>query len=121
MTAQIITTPSGERLVILPETEYESLLVAAEDTATVERFRRRFAADEEELIPSAIVDRILDGESRIRVWREHRGLTASALAEMAGLDPSDMVDIEGGTAEATVETLRRLASALNLSLDDLAG
>lgn len=101
MAAQIITTPSGERLVILPETEYESLLVAAEDaadTATVERFRRRFAADEEELIPSAIVDRILDGENRIRVWREHRGLTASALAETAGLDPSDMVDIEGGAA-----------------------
>lgn len=124
MTAQIITTPSGERLVVLQETEYEALLVAAEDVAdaaAVDRFRRRLAAGEEELVPSAIVDRILDGENRIRVWREHRGLTASALAEAAGLDPSRVADIENGTADTPVETLRRLASVLSLSLDDLAG
>ena len=123
MTAQIITTPSGERLVVLPEMEYESLVAAAEDAAdaaAVERFHRRMATGEE-LVPAAVADRILDGENRTRVWREHRGLTAAALAQAAGLDPVQVEDIERGRPDLTVDTLRRLAVALNLSLDDLAG
>ena len=47
------------------------------------KIMKRLAAGEEELLPAAMVDAILDGESRVRVWREHRGLTAAALAKAA--------------------------------------
>lgn len=124
MDPQIVTTPSGERLVVIPEAEYETLLAAAEDaadTAAVEAFRRKLAAGDEELIPAAIVDRILGGESRIRVWRDHRGLTSAALAEKAGIAQAFLSQIETGKRDGTIDTLRRIAAALRVSLDDLAG
>ncbi len=124
MDPQIVTTPSGERLVVIPEAEYETLLAAAEDaadTAAVEAFRRKLAAGDEEPIPAAIVDRILGGESRIRVWRDHRGLTSAALAEKAGITQAFLSQIETGKRDGTIDTLRRIAAALRVSLDDLAG
>lgn len=124
MTAQTIVTPAGERLVMLPEAEYVALLDAAEDgadRASVQAFRRRLAEAAEELIPAAMVDRLLAGENRIRVWREHRGLTVRALAEKSGVGQPFLSQIETGKREGTVDTLRKIASALSVSLDDLAG
>ena len=124
MNARTIVTPAGERLVMLPEAEYEALLDAAEDSAdrdAVATFRAKIAAGEDELVPAAIVDRILAGENRIRVWRGHRGLTVSALAERSGVGQPFLSQIETGKREGTVETLRRIASDLTVTLDDLAG
>ena len=121
---QIITTPAGERLVLLPESDYRILVEAAEDAAhreAVATFRRRVAAGEEELIPAAIVDRLLSGESRVRVWREHRGLKAGALAEQAGLAQAYLSQIETGRREGTVGTYRKIATALGVGLEDLIG
>ncbi|MFN3674186.1 MAG: transcriptional regulator, partial [Bosea sp. (in: a-proteobacteria)] len=76
MTAQFIMTATGERLVVLPEAEYAALLAIAEDAEDgeiIREFKRKLAAGEEELVPSAVVDRILNGENLVRVWREHRG------------------------------------------------
>jgi PHD/YefM family antitoxin component YafN of YafNO toxin-antitoxin module len=50
MNQQIITTPKGERMVILPEAEYLRLLEAIEDSEDLEsvrRFRERLARGEE--------------------------------------------------------------------------
>ncbi len=88
MNVQTITTPAGERLVLLAEADYAALVEAAEDNgdrAAVAAFRQRLAAGEEELVPSVVVDRLLSGENRVRVWREHRGLKASELAAKAGI------------------------------------
>ena len=124
MNQQIITTPKGERMVIIPEAEYLRLLEAIEDSEgldSVRLFKERLAAGEEELLPAAMVDAILDGESRVRVWREHRGLTAAALAKAAGIASPYLSQIETGKREGTVETYRKLAIALGVTLDDLLG
>ncbi|CAA2138210.1 MULTISPECIES: helix-turn-helix domain-containing protein [Methylobacterium] len=124
MGAQTIVTAGGERLVVLPEAEYEALLEAAEnaeDRLAVTEFQRKLALGEEELVPSAIVERLLSGENRIRVWRDHRGMTAAILADKAGIAQAYLSQIETGKREGTIETLRRLASALAISLDDLVG
>ena len=60
MTRQIITTPGGERLVLMPEADFEALVAAAEDNAdrtAVAEFRRKLAAGDEELLPAALVER----------------------------------------------------------------
>lgn len=121
MGAQIITTPSGERLVILPEAEYQALVEDAEDRLALSEFRRRLAVGEEELIPAAMVDRLLSGENPIRVWREHRGLTATALADRAGIAQGYLSQIETGKREGTIETFRKLVAVLGVSIDDLVG
>lgn len=124
MNAQFITSPNGERLVVLAEADYEALVQSAEDAedaASVRRFQERLASGEEELLPAAMVDRILDGENPIRVWREHRGLSVKALAEKAGITPAYLSQVETGKRDGTVETLRKLAGALGVTLDDLVG
>jgi DNA-binding XRE family transcriptional regulator len=122
MTKQVIVTPSGERLVVLPEADYEALVEAAEDAedlAAVARFEERLAKGEEELVPAAMVDRMLSGENPVRVWREYRGLTATALAEKAGIAQPYLSQIETGKRDGTVETYRRIAEALRVTVDDL--
>lgn len=122
MTAQFIMTATGERLVVLPEAEYAALLAIAEDAEDgeiVREFKRKLAAGEEELVPSAVVDRILNGENLVRVWREHRGLTVSALAQMAGIAQPYLSQIETGKREGTLQTMKKIADALKITLDDL--
>lgn len=122
MNAQIITTPSGERMVLLPEKDYEALLNAAEeavDAEAVREFRRRMAQGDEELVPSEVVDRLLAGDNPVRVWREHRGLSARALADEVGIAPGFLSQIETGKREGAVDTLKKIATALSLKVDDL--
>ena len=117
-------TPSGDDMVVLPESDYRALLEAVEDAtdlAAVREFDRKFAAGEEELLPLEMVDRILAGENRVRVWREHRGLSLKALAKAADVTPAYLSQVETGKRDGTVETYRKLAAALSVSLDELAG
>ena len=115
-------TIDGEPFVALPRQAYEKLVEAAEDAAdlaAVEKFKRRLAAGEEEFVPSTVVDRILSGESAVRVWREHRGMTGAALAEQAGITQPYLSQIETGKREGTLRTMKKIAEALKLGLDDL--
>ncbi|MGX7706489.1 helix-turn-helix domain-containing protein [Methylobacterium sp. Gmos1] len=124
MNIQRITTPAGDTLIVLADADYQALLDAAEDNAdrlAVAEFRQRLAAGDEELIPAPVVDRLLSGESRVRVWREHRGLNAAALAEQTGLSQAFLSQIETGKRDGTVDTYRKIAAVLNVSLDDLLG
>ncbi|GJD94174.1 helix-turn-helix domain-containing protein [Methylobacterium iners] len=124
MTVQTIVTPGGERLVVLSEADYAALVEAgedAEDRAALGCFRARLASGEEEMIPSEVVDRLLGGENRIRVWREHRCLSAKALAERSGIAQGFLSQIETGKREGTIETLRKIAAALSVTIDDLVG
>lgn len=81
----------------------------------------RMESANEETIPFATAERMWDGESHVKVWREHRGLTVRALAEKAGVSPSLVSEIETGKKEGSIATLKALARALDLTLDDLAG
>ena len=122
MTRQIITTPSGERLVVLPEADFDVLLAAAEDAADSEAirlFEQKLAAGEEEFIPSEYVYRMLDGENRVAVWREFRGMTSKQLAEAAGITQAYLSQIETGKRDGTVGTMKKIAEALKVGIDEL--
>lgn len=119
---QFIVTPNGDRLVVMPEDVFERLREAAEmaeDVAAYDAAKRRLAAGKEELVPSEIVDRILAGENLVRVWREHRGLSASALADKAGIAQPYLSQIETGKREGTLQTMKKIADALKVTVDDL--
>jgi DNA-binding Xre family transcriptional regulator len=119
---QTITTPDGGEMVVLAMEDYLKLVAAAEGRGDVEAYdqaKQRLATGEDELIPSEIVDRLLAGENPIRVWRDHRGLTGRALATQAGIAPAYLSQIETGKREGTVDTLKALAAALGVMVDDL--
>ncbi|TAW18445.1 helix-turn-helix domain-containing protein [Rhizobium ruizarguesonis] len=120
---QFITTPTGDRMVILPEAEYQRMLEALEDHADAEAvrvFKQRLADGEEELIPSEFANRIINGESAILVWREFRAMTARELAEKAGISAGFLSQIEKGERDGSFETIKNIAAALKISVDDLA-
>ena len=116
---QIIETPSGERLVVLPESEYERLLGVASDEAIYDLAKARLTEDAER-IPAAIVEALISGENPIRVWRRHRGLTLEQLAGEAELSPAYLSQLETRKRQGTLPVLRRLALALEVELSDLA-
>lgn len=122
MPVQYIDGPAG-RLVVLPEAEYREMaemLADADAAALIDRFRAKLAAGEEELIPADAANRLLAGESPVRVWRELRGLKTGELAERAGLSQAFVSQIETGKREGSVGALKALAEALGVTLDDLA-
>ena len=55
----------------------------------------------------------------VRVWREYRGLTATALARRAKVSNAQLSAIENGAATGSVQTLRDIADALGVTVDDL--
>jgi DNA-binding XRE family transcriptional regulator len=121
---QIILTPSGERLAILPAEDYEALVAggadAIEDAADLARIDEILGTrDRGAVLPAAAMKQILSGESPLRVWREFRGLSQSALAKSAGILPSYLSMIETGKRVGPVATLRRIAKVLDVDLDDL--
>lgn len=120
---QIIDTPGGERMVVLPLKEYEKLCEAAEDLADIQAFdeiKQKLNIGEDELIPAAFAERILDGESPVRVWRELRGLSVKELAGKANISAAYLSQIEGGNRDGSIATMKALAKVLSLTLDDLA-
>lgn len=92
----------------------------SEDRAAVDGYDRALAEGRADLVPSEIVDRLLSGrESKVRVWREHRGLSGAELAKAAGLSAPYISQIESGKREAGIEALKKLAGALRVDIDDL--
>jgi hypothetical protein len=77
--------------VTLRRADFEALaeLVAdAQDLADADAVKARMAAGETEVFPFDVAERLLDGVHPVTVFREHRGLSARALAESAGVAPS---------------------------------
>lgn len=115
---QTITTPNGEKLVILPIVEYERLVDQA-DIAKANKVMADIDAGRDELVPADIVKRILSGENKTRAWRAHRGLSARVLATATGLSAPYISEIESGKKEGSITAMKKIAEALKVDLDDL--
>lgn len=110
-------------MVTIPREEYDRLRAAAEDLSDLQSYDRAtaaLAAGEEEMIPADSVNRLLNGESPLRVYRNLRGLTQAALAEKAGVSRVTVAEIEIGRKQGSIASLGALAGALGVALDDLA-
>lgn len=105
-------------MITIPRAEYDLLREAAEDLADLQAYDRAIAEGGES-IPAELVNRMIDGESPLRVYREYRGLTQSSLAAASGVNRVQIADIEAGRGKGSVETMRKLAVALHLTIDDL--
>lgn len=122
MKVQTINRDGKPEYVVLPWAAYQALLEAAEDAidgALLDAFRQKLATGQEETIPATIVDMLLAGANPIKVWREYRGLTQDALANQAGISKAYLCQIETGKREGAIKTLRAIATALGVTVDEL--
>jgi len=111
----------GEKLAVMPIADYDRLVAEAEDRADAQAAAdaegRRGAG--EEYLPAEMADRLLAGESSLRVWRSHRGMTLQNLAENSGMSVGYLSQIETGQREGTAKVWRKLAAALRVDVDDI--
>lgn len=96
-------------------------VIDADDVSALMRFAKRYSKGAEQTFPSEMVDRLLAGESGLRVWREHRGLTAAQLAAAVKITPAHVSKLESGNGNPSLAVLRRLAKVLDVELDLLVG
>ena len=56
---------------------------------------------------------------RIRNYRTQKGLSQEMLAELAGCHPTYIGQLERGEKNATLESVEKIASAMDISLSEL--
>lgn len=108
----------GEKAVVLALSEFEDLTRRAEDAED----RRAILAAEAghgTFLPAELVDRMIVGESPVRVFRDHRGMTVTALAERAGISKGYLSMVENGRKDGSLSLFRNLAEILEVEIDDL--
>jgi DNA-binding XRE family transcriptional regulator len=118
MNVQFIENNGQRQYAVVPIEVYNDLLEKAEmleDRAVYEKAK----LDDDELIPGEVVYRLLDGENKIKVWREYRQMTQAELAEKSGMAQATIAQMEGGKRVGSVTVLKKIAEALNLDLDNL--
>ena len=123
MKAQIIDRNGQPEFALIPYADYQHYLELLEDESdalSVADFHERYAAEREFLVPDDIMRRELAGESPVKLWREHRGLTQQALATRVGISKPYLSQIESGKRHGTVETLAAIARSLEVPLDVLS-
>jgi DNA-binding XRE family transcriptional regulator len=118
---QIVKTPSGDEMVVIPKAEYDALLrlatEAAEDAADVAAYDAAMAeitADPDSRLPVEISGFMLKGDRLLAAIRKWRGLTQVEVAASAGIAQGYLSDLEAGRRHGSVETLRSLAKAMNV-------
>ena len=120
---QIIEKDGKPEYAVVPFKDYQRLLELAEDAgdiAAADAAKAELDRGEDELIPSEIARRLIDGEEHpLKIWREYRGLTQEALAVQVESTKSYISQIEAGKKSGSVGLIKRLAASLNVDMDDL--
>jgi DNA-binding XRE family transcriptional regulator len=121
MTPQIIKTPAGDDMIVIPKAEYDALVQAAnastaeatEDTADAAIYLARKAAGGEPL-PAEISASILRGEKTRAAIRKWRNMTQIELAEAVGISQGALSDIESGRRQPSQAVAEKMAQALDV-------
>ena len=116
---QIIRSPTGEEMVVLPKAEYDALLQQLEEAEEDADDRAMYDLRKAELgaappLPSAVSSAMLRGDSLLKALREWKGMTQSNLAKASGLGQGYLSDMENRKRTASKETLERIAKILQL-------
>jgi mRNA-degrading endonuclease RelE of RelBE toxin-antitoxin system/DNA-binding XRE family transcriptional regulator len=123
---QIIRTPGGEELVVLPRADYEALLDRAgheaedADDAAIYDARKAELAAGGVVLPPEVGAAMLRGESRLKAIRNWRGETQLHLNSKTGIGQGYLSDLENGRRTGAPETIAKLAQALNVPVEWLS-
>ncbi len=121
---QIIKTPAGEELVVLPRAEFDRIAALAaeaeEDAADVAAYdaaKAEFEAGGVAAFPAELSALLLKTKSRLTAIRKWRGLSQAELAAKAGIQQGYLSDLETGRRKGLHATAERLARALDVAVN----
>lgn len=108
----------GEKMVVLTAAEYRALIEDAGDIVLADQARGDSAGAP--VLPADLLAASLDGSMHpLTAWRKAAGLTQAALAHKAGIRTSTVSNIENGKIDPRLSTVKALAEALGVDVDDL--
>jgi ribosome-binding protein aMBF1 (putative translation factor) len=120
---QIIRTPSGDEMVVIPRAEYEALVAAAntdaedeEDIAIYDARKADLAASRDSVLPPEVSVFMMRGDSLLRAVRRWRGISQSDLAEEADISQGYLSDLESGRRTGTLEKLQAISRIVGIDL-----
>lgn len=121
---QLLTTPSGDELVVLAKHDYDALMAALReaeedlaDLETLERRRAEMAADPNSILPADVSAQLLAGRNRLGAIRHWRQVSIADLASKSGLDAALIEAHEARASTLDVQAARQLARALEVPDD----
>jgi DNA-binding XRE family transcriptional regulator len=100
---------------VISKDRMEKFIAQMEDAADLAALQKKNA----EYLPVGLVERMLAGESAIKIFREWRGMTQHELSQAAGIGKSMLSQIESGKKDPSLTTARRLAEVLNVTLEEI--
>ena len=118
-TIQFIERNGKREYAVVPMELFAGLMRAAESLDDGALFDAVKAADDGFRVLGAVAHAILDGVHPVKAWRDYRGFTQDALAEKAGISKAYLSQIETGKRIGVAKTLKALAAALGVTLNDL--
>lgn len=107
--------PKGD-IVFLGKDDFDALADLANMNLALAAYD---AVQHEEMVPSDVINRILDGENPVRVWREHRGMRLSELADQTKISRSHLSEVERGRSNFSIQALRSIARTLKVDMEML--
>lgn len=111
---QVIEKDGAPAFYVVPADLWDRMRASIEDfedIADVDEFR---AQDDGVRIPAEVAFAVADGTHPVRAWREHRNLTQNELATACGLSKPFISQIESGARTGTLDSLRKIARALDI-------
>ena len=105
---QIITQNGKPAFAVVPWDEYQRLL------------RNQVDADDSDIwFPNDVVKANIRGDTLVKAWREYFGLTQEELADRAGIKQPSLARLERGDSTPRKSTLKKLADAMDISVEQL--
>jgi ribosome-binding protein aMBF1 (putative translation factor) len=105
---QIITSNGKPVFAVIPWSEYQKLLRQADNS------------DEADVwFPNDVVKANVKGDSLIKAWREHFGFTQEDLSVKAGIQQPALARLEKAGSRPRKSTLKKIADAMGISVDQL--
>ena len=81
---------------------------------------QKFEESDEETFPLELVKALIKTpEKSVQLYREYRSLTQEQLAEKAGVGRPMLAQIETGRKKGSIITLKKIAAALDVDLEDI--
>jgi mRNA interferase RelE/StbE len=102
--------------VVLSKVDYQALLDSLEDAEARAAYQQ---SRNDETFPAVIATELVAGVHPVRVFRNYRQLSLTALAKKAGVSVSYLSEIEGGRKPGSAKTLSAVAKALAVEVEDL--
>lgn len=105
-------------MVTIPRKEYERLVqmkYQKDSRLAAERMKN----GEDNRFPDAVIRQLVAGIIPVRVFRNHRKMTMVTLAKLTSVSIPYICEIETGKKPGGLNTMKKIAEALDVRIDDL--